>query len=348
MSLRDHQSILALALTVTLVLPVVGAPKPEDEIPPRLDPSISKGLAFLAKQQGPDGAFEKDGSKVATTGLSLLAFLAVGNAPDLGKYGFALRQSTEWLLARQAPDGYFGVGEHGMYAHAIVTLALAEAYGIEGNSQRRIRIHAALEKAVRVITDAHDSPKSNPIFTGGWRYERNSQDSDLSVSGWNILALRAADDVGIAMPSKTRQRALAFVQHCHDDNAKGFSYQPGSGAQPGDTAIGIVCLYLLDGTDAQALRVDNAIKYLEMHPVDENSPYLFYATSYATQAAFHRGGDAWTKIGRAAIDRLLQTQDKDGGWSPGKSNQEPGRVYATAMALQALAVPYRLLPIYQR
>jgi hypothetical protein len=348
MSPRSYRSILALVLTAALVHPVAGAPKPEDEIPPRLDLSISKGLAFLAKQQEPDGALERDGTRVAITSLGLIAFLAAGNAPDLGKYGFAVQEALEWVLSQQAQDGYFGAGDHGMYAHAITTLALAECYGVESNPQRRIRIHTALEKAVRVITDAQDTPKSNPIFAGGWRYERNSQDSDLSVSAWNVLALRAADDVGIAMPNKTRQRALTFVQHCHDDNTKGFSYQPGSGAQSGDTAIGIVCLYLLDATDGKSVRVDNAIKYLESHPVDENSPYLYYASSYVTQAAFKRGGDAWTKVGRAAIERLIRTQEKDGGWSPGKSNQEPGRVYATAMALQALAVPYRLLPIYQR
>src|ERR1700692_4464068 len=78
---RSFRSILALVLTAALVHPVVGAPKPEDDIPPRLDLSISKGLAFLAKQQEPDGEFEKDGPKVAITSLALLAFLAAGNAP---------------------------------------------------------------------------------------------------------------------------------------------------------------------------------------------------------------------------------------------------------------------------
>jgi len=345
---RRYRPILALGLIVALVDPIFSAPRPEDDISPRLDLPISKGLAFLARQQGPDGAFEKEGTKVATTSLCLLAFLASGNVPDLGKYGLAVRQAIEWLLSRQAQDGYFAAGDQGMYAHAIATLVLAEAYGVEANPQRRIRMHAALEKAARVITDAQDAPKSNPIFIGGWRYERNSPDSDLSLSGWNILALRAADDVGIAIPNKTRQRAIVFVQHCHDDSAKGFSYQPGSGAQPGDTAMGILCLHMLDATDANAVRVEYAIRYLEGHPVGENSPYLYYAMSYITQAAFQRGGDAWTKLGRVAIDRLLRTQDKDGGWPLSKDNQEPGRVYASAMALQTLAVPYRLLPIYQR
>jgi hypothetical protein len=216
------------------------------------------------------------------------------------------------------------------------------------NQQHRLRTRAALLKAVGIIVDAQKAAKSNPAFVGGWRYERSSADSDLSLSGWNVLALRAAQDVGIAVPGQVRRRAIDFVLRCHDSNANAFAYQPGAGAQPGDTAIGIVCLYLLDGDDGQAARIDGAIKYLANHPIDDNSPYAYYATYYLTQAAFQRGGDTWTKLGRPALDRLVRTQDKDGGWPPSKGNQEPGRAYATAMAVQSLAVPYRLLPIYQR
>ena len=45
---------------------------------------------------------------------------------------------------------------------------------------------------------------------------------------------------------------------------------------------------------------------------------------------------------------LKQQDEKDGGWPQSREQQEPGRAYATAMAVQTLAIPYRLLPVYQR
>jgi hypothetical protein len=336
---------LVLALLAQLA---TAAPKPEEEIPPRLDASMTRGLVFLAHQQNSDGSFDGGGPKVATTGLTTLAFLAAGDAPDVGRYGLVVHNSIEWLLAHQAQDGYFGDGDRGMYAHAIATLALTQAYGVEPDMARRVRMHAAMQRAVAIILGAQNAPKSNPVFAGGWRYERNSPDSDLSLSGWNSMALRGAAAVGIDVPGDARKRAADFVVHCFDANAKAFGYQPGNAPQPGETAIGMLCLYLLDAVDANSSKLDGASKYLESHPIDDNSPFPYYATYYATQAAFQRGGETWTRVGRPSLERLIRVQDKDGGWPQSKSGQEPGRVYATAMALQALAVPYRLLPVYQR
>jgi len=337
-----------MALLVVLCQTMRAAPRADDEIPPRLDASILRGLGFLAKQQNPDGSFDTGGPKVATTGLSLLAFLGAGDSPGLGRYGLNVQNAVGFLLARQAPDGYLGAGERGMYTHAIVTLALTQAYGLEADAPTRARLHVALEKAVAIIVAAQNAPKSNPVFAGGWRYERNSPDSDLSLSGWNSLALRAARDVGVDVPADSPKRAIEFVLHCFDEKSKGFAYQPGNPAQTGETAIGVLCLYLLDSGDANAPKLDAATKYLESHPIDDNSPFPCYATYYVTQAAFQKGGDTWTRAGRPALERLINLQDKDGGWPQSKSSQEPGRPYATAMALQSLTVPYRLLPVYQR
>jgi hypothetical protein len=342
-----HVVICIVAILVTSAR-LSAAPKVEEDLPPRLDSSISKGLTFLARQQTPEGALDRDGPKVATTSLGVLAFLAAGQVPDLGKYGLTVRNAIDWLLSQQASDGYFGSGEKGMYTHAITTLALAEAYGVESSAPRRVRLHAALVKANGIILSAQNAPKSNPIYAGGWRYERNSPDSDMSLCGWNVLALRAAEDIGIDVPPEARKHAAEFVGHCYDENSKGFAYQPGGAAQTGDDAIAILCLYMLDAADENTPRLDAAVKYLETHPIEENFSFAYYATYYVAQAAFQRGGEAWTRLGRLSMARLIAAQEKDGGWPASKSGQEPGRVYATAMALGTLALPYRLLPVYQR
>lgn len=342
--------LLAFAVAPALFVRGLGAapPRSVDDLPPRLDAAISQGLTFLARQQNSDGSFDGSGPKVATTSLCVLAFLAAGDVPDVGRYGLVVRNSVDWLLTRQAQDGYFGEGDHGMYAHAIAALALTQAYGVEPDARRRVRIYTSLVKAVGIILAAQNVPKSNPSYAGGWRYERNSADSDLSLSGWNCMVLRAAEAVGIDVPADARKRAAEFILRCFDKNLKGFGYQPGQGAQTGDSAIGILCLYQLNELDANAVRLDLAAKYTESHPIDDNSNFPYYGSYFVTQAAFQRDGDTWTRAGRPTLDRLVRLQDKDGGWPQSKSAQEPGRIYATAMAVQSLAVPYRLLPVYQR
>jgi hypothetical protein len=74
----------------------------------------------------------------------------------------------------------------------------------------------------------------------------------------------------------------------------------------------------------------------------------YYSMYYSTQAAFQAGPPIWPVIWLVTQDRLLVTQMKDGGWPQSRSGEEPGRVYATAMSVLTLSVPYRLLPIYQR
>jgi hypothetical protein len=337
-----------MVLIATLSGQLPAAPKAIDDLPPRLDASISRGLLFLAKQQNPDGSFDGGAPSVAATGLCVLAYLSAGNAPDVGKYGLSLRSSTDWLLTKQAPDGYFGEGDRGMYTHAIATLALTQVYGVEPDAARRVHMHAALARAVAVILAAQNVQKSNPAYAGGWRYEKTSADSDLSLSGWNCMALRGAGAIGIDVPPDARKRAADFILRCFDNNAKGFGYQPGNPAQTGETAIGVLCLHLLDASDANLPRLDGAAKYLESHPIDDNSPFPYYAGYYLTQAAFQRDGDTWSRAGRPTLERLIRLQDKDGGWPQSKSAQEPGRVYSTALALGSLTVPYRLLPVYQR
>ena len=228
---------------------------------------MRNGLAYLAKQQKADGSFDASENKVAVTGLSVMAFLAAGHTPDVGRYGLVVRGGIDYLLAQANAEGYFGKSHSkGMYDQGIVTLALAEAIGVETDEARRLKIRAGLTKAVKVILDAQAVAKPDP-HQGGWRYEPKSPDSDLSLSGWNALALRAAQDVGVDVPKEAVQKAVGYVLRCYNGGDKGFSYQPGGGAQVGPTGIGVLTLYLLDGS--QRPEVAEGAKWLAAHPVGD-------------------------------------------------------------------------------
>jgi hypothetical protein len=233
-----------------------------------------------------------------------------------------------------------------MYGHGITTLALAEAYGVDPDPAKRKIERAVLEKAVAVILKAQDVPKL-AIYAGGWRYEPTNVDSDLSLSGWNALALRASENTGIKIPEDRVKRAVQFVLGCYRADRKGFSYQPGGEASAAMTGVGMLNLYLLDSHDRPQLA--DAAKYLVEHPVVDTTPEPYYGIYYTTQAAFQAGDPTWTWLWKITQSRLLPVQNKqDGGWPQSPSGQEPGRIYSTSMALLSLSVPYRLLPIYQR
>jgi hypothetical protein len=319
----------------------------QSEADARVDGAIASALHFLAQQQAADGTIEGgNGPHAAITGLTLMAFLASGHTPEVGRYGLVVRHAADFLVQAAPDDGYFGrVDGSRMYGHGIITLALSEACGVEPDPTRRARIRAVLARAVQVILTAQDIPKS-PDHSGGWRYEPQSGDSDLSLSGWNALALRAAQSIGMDVPKEKIARAVKFVLNCYQQPQGGFAYQPHGDPSVAMTGVGVLNLFLLDASDRSETAAGE--QWLLAHPVNDETRMPYYSMYYSTQAAFQAGEPVWPVIWRITQDRLLSTQMKDGGWPQSRSGEEPGRVYATAMAVLTLSVPYRLLPIYQR
>ena len=347
--MKLHPCHITLCLFAALLLQAPARAQEAAALPDGLDASVLRATEYLAKLQNPDGSFGAGDYKVAVSGLSVMAFLACGHTPGAGRYGLVVRGGVDFILSQSQPDGYYGKSHaKGMYDQGIVTLALAEAYGVEPDESRRQRMHAELTRAVKVILDAQAIPKADKD-AGGWRYARDARDSDLSLSGWNALALRAAQDAGVEVPKEAVQKAMGFVLRCYNPTDKGFSYQPGGAGQLGPTGIGLLGLYLLDGA-APAIsarpELTDAAKFLVDHPVNDATPFQYYAMYYVTQAARQAGGETWAAAFKAASTRLLASQAKDGSWP--KQGEEPGEAYATSMAVLTLTVPYGLLPVYQR
>ncbi len=349
---RRRSSIVRIACVLSVLTASVlmgrsdaHAAEPLAELSPRLDPAIDKGLAFLAGQQKPDGTIESGQYRLATTGLSLIAFLSAGQTPGQGKYGANVTAAIDCLVKVAPANGYFGSIDTGrMYGHGIITLALAEAYGVERGKDRRDALRKVLDRAVKVILDAQ-AVKKDAVHAGGWRYEPGSPDSDLSLSGWNALALRAASNLGINVPKDRAEKARAYVLKCYHENQKGFSYQPGNETALAMTGVGVLNLFLLDAADSpQAIA---GAKTIGEKFVSGKTEYPYYSVYYTTQAAYQAGDTIWPAVWKVT-QQLIDQQQPDGGWPQSRSNEEPGRVYATSMAVMSLTVPYRLLPVYQR
>ena len=338
--------LIALIASIALLAAPLSADVESTDISPQVDEAVSHGQTWLAREQNSDGSFDGGGPRVAMTGLALMAFLACGNAPGRGRYGQNVRQAIDFLLRQTTDGGYFGRIDSGrMYTHGIATLALAEAYGVEIDPPRRAALRVKLQQAIDVIFKAQDINK-DPNNSGGWRYEPTSGDSDMSLSGWNALALRAAQAVGFNVPAERVQRAVGFVLKCYRPDDKAFGYQSGNPASPAMTGVALLNLYVMDAGDRPETAAGG--EYLLSHPVTDDSRFPYYSTYYAAQGAHQAGGAVWSTVWKLTQARLLAEQEKEGSWPQSHSSEEPGRIYATTMALLTLSIPYRLLPVYQR
>lgn len=351
-------AMFAIIIAMAAVAPAQVRPPGEETLSPDLDPAIARALSYLARQQQPDGSFrnrEKDedkrpprfsGPRVALTGLSLMAYLSSGRMPDVGKHGMVVRNGIDYLIKSCPDDGYYGkVDSSQLYGHAIATLALAEVYGMETDATQRVKARQALERSVKVLLAAQNVKKDD-LNRGGWRYEVGSGDSDLSVTSWCILALRAANSAGISVPRESADRAAEFVLNCWRPDQKGFAYQPRGEVSLSMTSAGLLDLHLLGR--GSRLEVAAAARYLREHPLDDKPEYPYYARYQVTHAAFHAGGDTWRTTWERAQSKVLQSQQKDGSWPQSRNSKEPGSTYATAISVMTLSIPLRLLPTHQR
>lgn len=318
-----------------------------------VDAALARALEFLAREQRPSGAWQTAayGESTAATSLALMAFMAAGFVPAEGPYAQNMARGIRWVLDHQLPNGLLvHRSAHGpMYDHGISTLMLAEIVGmIEAPLADDVR--KVLESAVRLILKAQNVAK-DARSAGGWRYQPSSNDSDLSVTGWQLLALRAAKNDGCDVPADHIDRAVEYVKRCAVRDAGGqsggFAYQPSDGTSATRTGTGITCLEVC-GAHHAAESVGGA-EYLLQRPLHLEEQFFYYGAYYCSVGMFKMGGKYWDET-KATLSRLLLTEQQfDGRWSARSNSERPaGDIYATSLAVLALAVEYQYLPIYQR
>jgi hypothetical protein len=315
-----------------------------------VDASIARALNFLATQQQDDGSWRTEawGESTAITALAVMSFLAAGHVPNEGPYGERIRKAVMWVVDLQEANGMLVnlARTHGpMYSHGICTLMLAEVAGMMGEADAP-KVRRALERAIRLILESQQYEK-NDRHAGGWRYQVDSRDSDLSVTGWQVMALRAAKDIGCDVPANSIDYAIQYVKNCSVRGNKGFGYQPGNGPTPTLTGTGITCLEVCGAHHTQEA-MDGAI-WLGSNPLRERDSYFYYGVYYTGVGMYKIGGDHAMKSRKHLVDTLLPIQDADGGWTPTHGSERgAGRIYSTSLSVLALAIEYGYLPIYQR
>lgn len=326
-----------------------------------VDRAVKLGVNYLAESQRADGAIADRGHEIAMTALAIMSMAAIGTEPtESTKHGRAMQLAIDYVLSENHQDaqGYFG-GRDGsrMYGHGITTLMLTEMLGMGATPEQNEKIHKALVGAIELILAAQREPKSEKLI-GGWRYTPNARDSDLSVSVWQLMALRSAKNDGLNVPGEAIEKAIRYLEFSYAspmnrdgtprDKVSGFSYTPGT-HHPSFTmtAAGLLAMQVCGQYESPL--VEGASEWLLQHPPKQNERFFHYGVYYYAQGMHQAGGKFAEAADKLVPELLLPDQHSDGSWlAGGGEERNVGSCYATAMAILSLSVRYHYLPIYQR
>ena len=326
--------------------------------PDEVDKAIESGIKFVLSNQKDDGAIYDRGNPTAITALSLMSLAAVGHLPiHPNKNGEAMAKALEFILLEknQKEVGYFGKDGGRMYGHGIVTLTLAEMLGMGMDEETDTSIREKCQKAIDLILRSQKVQK-NQAQQGGWRYSPDSRDADLSVTIWQLMALRSAKNSGLDVPTSAITDAIKYLERSYKsklndqgepiDKKSGFAYQPGGHPEYTTTAAGLLAMQVCG--QYQSPFVLGAADWLLDNVPQTNRKFFFYGTYYYAQAMYQRGDEHAEKARKSVEEILLPMQKENGAWQGGGSESGAGEVYCSSMAMLALAVKYHYLPIYQR
>lgn len=314
--------------------------------------SIDHGIAYLCARSNEDGSIA-NGRRYpnATTSMAIMALTAVGHQPtDPTKEGKVLRDALRYMLDedRITEEGYFGAEDNSrMYGHGITSLMLCEMLGMGINEQQDRVIRNRAERAIDLILKAQAVRKRSALFHGGWRYEPSSTDSDLSITVWQLMALRAGKAAGIDVPTRAIDDAVGYLERSYKRTGTGkggFGYEPGQSPRYATTAAGLLAMQVCGRYEHEQVR--GAVGFLKELGPKRGEQWFFYGSYYYAVGMDQAGKEEGDQAAERIWQTLSRMQRPDGGWAGASHETDP--VYATSLAILALSVRYHYLPIYQR
>ena len=341
------------------------------------DEAVLAGLRWLASVQDPDGSWRFSSKKFsqsaatrledanAATAMALIAFQGYGVTPDtrhplLIEFALPVRKGWDWLLRQQHPDGGFYTPSanrnHRFYTHGFCTIALCELLAMTDDETLREPAQRAVDYCVR-----HQS-----VRRGGWRYlpDRFSEQSDVSVTGWIVLALKSGQAAGLTVPLETYNEVMKFLDSMMIDTPKGANQYKYREDEPEPriamTAEALFCRILL-GWKRNDPQLTAGVRLILGTPPSFVEQYRrdVYYWFFATQTLYHYGGNEWQTWNSLMREQLIHHQERggaeSGSWNPNPNRPglvrdqwgaQYGRLYTTCMSLYILEVYYRHLRIF--
>ncbi|HUT34508.1 MAG TPA: prenyltransferase/squalene oxidase repeat-containing protein [Planctomycetota bacterium] len=328
---------------------------------------LQAALVWLARAQEKDGSWDAkrwEGAssyRVGMTGLALLAYQGAGFTHIKGHtFRKAAAGALDWLRTNQRENGSFPWET--FYEQGIATMAVCEAYGMTSDS----RLRPSAQRAVDYIV------KLQPEH-GGFRYGGAvpQAEGDLSVAGWQIMAIKSALLAGLKVPPEAVERSRVFLKSTwRDYGASAYLAGDKGAGSLSMTAVGLLCrLFLNDGGVYQG-EIAQAAQFLAQREAPDIAPPErgaskqlvtdIYYTYYSSLAMYHVAGPdseywrAWKimhleplKAAQVRVRQDARGNFVKGSFDPAKHRwgDRGGRVYTTAMAALCFEAPFRFLPL---
>jgi hypothetical protein len=321
------------------------------------------------------------------TGMALLPFISHGNTHLFGPYRKTTAAGLQYLIAHMTAEGSLWEPGGTMYSHALGLFALCEdcriiretpgavpsdfapdanpstAKGATGakarppltSKARRLRDQEQQQQQLREHLVPNAAAKAM-AFTlacqdprlGGWRYDRHP-DSDISVTGWHVVALYSATKAGLNVPPRPAQGVTLFLNAVQSNSGATYAYMVSRPIpSPTRSAIGLLCrVYTGWGRDQPGLQA--GVEMLSKLGPSTDDMYYNY---YCTLLLHHYGGPLWDDWNRKMREYLIRTQShtghEAGSWSFHDAENTPagGRLLSTCLACLILETYYRSTPVY--
>jgi hypothetical protein len=309
----------------------------------QVNKAIADGVAFLERQQGPNGGWPEHGSDPGG-GLSALCTLALLNSGRT-KDDPSVKNALVYLERLKSPDRIYSV--------SLMLMAFAQA-----DPKRYALKISGLAKWIEA-----KQVSRNDRFKGGWRYTSPNEQSDNSSTQFAILALHEAERAGVKIPDQTWQLAYNYWTQPGMQRADGgFGYQVGDSPSGSMTCAGIASLLMcrdrlamgdaqVEGGRVQCCGnqtpndpVENGLNWLGKHFSVTRNPgndpnwtlYYLYALERVGRMSGQRliGTHDWYREG---CEHLLAHQDDLNHRWTGQGAGENDPLVGTALALLFLS-----------
>jgi hypothetical protein len=331
--------------------------------------AVVKTLDWFAATQNPDGSWGKTWP-CGMTGLVLLSFYGHCETVDSPKYGDKIMKAISYLLDVGAKNnGFFttkiGSNHHCVYEHGIACYAMGETYSFSKLGNREMPgLRESFEKGVEIIINNQQDDGDN---AGNWAYKEGSPHyakygrEDMSVTGWQFQALRAAEHTSLkisGLKGAMKRTADYLERRSQPEGGIGHKGAKRGGAYSQYTMTGIGALGLQTLGGGSSSVVTKALKFImseaDKDPLDWKKNGELYCWYYNTQAVFQRGGKDWDKWNGMFRDQVLKNQKADGTYNPesaeyaGATSSGAGgdaNIYRSALCTLMLEVYYRYLKV---
>jgi hypothetical protein len=268
-------------------------------------------------------------------------------------------KGLNWLRLNQKDTGAFEWTT--FYEQGIATMAACEAFALSGDPDAKFLAQKAVDYIVRLQPEH-----------GGFRYQGAvaEGEGDLSVTGWQIMAIASAQHAGLKVPPVAVDRFHRFLAR----TARKYGASAYLAGQEGAGSLAVTSVGLLSRIFLDDRRYDDEILTSAKYLVGVEAPGLktvpggaskelvrdLYYTYYSALAMYQAGEEFWRLWKAAFFEPLLAgqvRQERDahgrfirGSWDPAHERwgKAGGRVYTTAMAALTLEVPFRYLRVYRR